>query len=533
MDLLSRLVEEGLCLPAACVESFLNESPRDAETAVNLLPWLVTAWSNCPESHVGRRRSARMQRTLHGQLDRGAQLTHGLPGLAGMRLQRWMGDRLIWWPRGRPTGPTVGIVSSRLPRPIESNVDWFATLRGMISNLACGPEILLTAQKTSMADYLVRCTQRYGIDLIKFEVARSGRRWQGWLESCLSRRWEDHSEYSRVWPAILSPASRSSPPSRVVERDCAVVMAAQQLIALRVRPGGNIEQLLRQRFSSSRSGTPQVTLMMGDQLTSRSTAETLRSCGVQLKVGSVALTRRKQHLVETEMSCSEPLTERPPAPLAHVPIVEITPATDVDHVPVLGIPDEFLTHCTRSQSGPWPDEDSKSYLDNLILGQPASDHSALATLERILVSRRLLASGATIRGSRAVCFTAVPLLQLPQLRQYRRHRCRWDFEPYGICIRRDWLANQGTREVRYLDDSDWQDLSEQDRPFFQRRTSGTGQQIDWSAEREWRHAGDLDLRGLPDGAAWVFVPTRVEAEQVCQVSRWPVLVVGEGWNMLK
>ena len=56
----------------------------------------------------------------------------------------------------------------------------------------------------------------------------------------------------------------------------------------------------------------------------------------------------------------------------------------------------YLTHCTRSVTGPWPEQDESEYLDELILDRPETDHSAAATLERILRERRLVASG---RGS--------------------------------------------------------------------------------------------------------------------------------------
>jgi hypothetical protein len=135
-----------------------------------------------------------------------------------------------------------------------------------------------------------------------------------------------------------------------------------------------------------------------------------------------------------------------------------------------------------------------------------------------------------IRGdAKVVCFTAVPLRELPQLRSFRSHLARWDFEPYGVCIRRGWLEQHGCAPVRYGDDAFWESLAAEVRPFFQVRTSTSrrsGRVTDWSIEREWRHVGNVDLSKLPTDAGLIFVPSREEAEQIATISRWPVTVLG-------
>jgi hypothetical protein len=167
-------------------------------------------------------------------------------------------------------------------------------------------------------------------------------------------------------------------------------------------------------------------------------------------------------------------------------------------------------------------------LDELLLGWPEGRHSAFAALARIVLQRLLMGSGQAIRGGyRVVCFTAVPLAELPRLRVFRAHRGRWDFEPYGICIRRDWLQRHGARPVLYGDRPLWERLPERDRPFFQvacSRTSG-GSLIDWTAEREWRCIGDIDLTELGEREAIVFVPTAREAAAMAAISPWPVAVL--------
>ena len=131
--------------------------------------------------------------------------------------------------------------------------------------------------------------------------------------------------------------------------------------------------------------------------------------------------------------------------------------------------------------------------------------------------------------ARVVCFTAVPLRELPQLRCFRPHLARWDFEPYGICICREWLEKQGCSPVRYGDDALWESLDEEIRPFFQVRTSSarrSGRVMDWAFEREWRHIGNVDLGQLPTDAGIIFVPSLEEARQMAMISRWPVTILG-------
>jgi hypothetical protein len=203
----------------------------------------------------------------------------------------------------------------------------------------------------------------------------------------------------------------------------------------------------------------------------------------------------------------------PPAPVRKLPRVEDWP---------------YLTHCTRRRPGPWPDEDERHYLDDLILDRRGADHSAFAALWRIVQTRRLLATSDLLRGDvPAVCWTAVPLGELPQLRAFRSHLGRWDFEPYGVCVLRSWLEERGARPVIYGDEEVWQQLAQAQRPFFQKShaRSPSGHMTDWTLEREWRQLGDADLHLLPAAAGFVFVPTAAQARALAAISPWPVIVV--------
>ncbi len=239
-------------------------------------------------------------------------------------------------------------------------------------------------------------------------------------------------------------------------------------------------------------------------------------------------------------------------------------------------PWNYLTHCTRRTDGPWPGQSEESYWDDLLWDRPESDHGPLATLLRIVLSRSMRGSSKAIRGGvPVVCWTEVPGPELPKLRVYRKHRVRWDFCPYGICIERSWLEQQGARPVIYAPPSHWNQLSPQDQPFFQavhfRRSGppstnsgaasseaatsraatpgtvnsgtiglgpvvsqeieaesqGNSGGIDWRTEREWRTLGDLSLDGLPPDRGFLFVHSEAEAAVMAPASPWPVFTIGE------
>ena len=202
------------------------------------------------------------------------------------------------------------------------------------------------------------------------------------------------------------------------------------------------------------------------------------------------------------------------------------------------LPWPALLHCVRRHDGPWADQSQAEFLDELLWELPERDRSPLATLVRIVQERRLRASSAAIRGGQpVVCFSARPLEQLATLRRYQRHRRRWDFEPYGLAIRREWLEAQGARPVRYGDDTLWESLADAERPWFQRQTTRARRSAphpptrltlpttDWTVEDEWRAVGDVDLSTLSADAAVLFVAEDRDADRLRLITRWPIVVL--------
>ncbi len=309
------------------------------------------------------------------------------------------------------------------------------------------------------------------------------------------------------WPAIVSPALASCKCDASPLQDRLVVAAADTIVAARVRAGGYIGHLLRRRLEEGeRNAAPCVLLAIGADLVPESAADRLQA------MGAAPLCLDHELLAPTGVGTPGSAEIRRAAGT----IVSLDQFATAD----------YLTHCTRHATGPWPDQSMDDYRDALILARADADHSASATLSRIVEQQRLLASGAAIRGGcGVVCFTAVELKEIQQLRTFRAHRGRWDFQPYGICIKSRWLKQHAVRPVRYGDAALWEQLPESERPFYQRRLAGRRGQIDWSVEREWRHVGELDLSELPADEAFLFVPTTGEAERLAALSRWPVVVL--------
>lgn len=365
------------------------------------------------------------------------------------------------------TPERVAIVMSRLPRLVDPRAPWMDALRTAIQRIKLAGDRLVVMPHTAGWQLVLRAARHSNVYVELLAEAM-------------------------LPPEPVASRELASDPEQIPDRDRGLLQAATTILALHVRPHGNIHRGLREVLTQGRH----VELVAG--LSSASVSDDLLARGAQLW---------QQDLV-TPASVELP---------AGCDVFEVVPFPS-DHEWV------SLTHTTRARPGPWPGQTDEDHLDDLLERRPDGDHSAVAVLERIVREQRLIASGAAIRAAHpVVCFTEVPLGQLPQLHRFRPHRTRWDFEPYGVCIDRDWLLAQGTQPVIYGDDDTWATLDAVDQYRFQRAFSQSLTTVyDWTCEREWRHAGDLDLSALPEQLGLVFVPDAASARRIAAVSRWPV-----------
>jgi len=506
----------------------------------DLLPVLIQAWSaarNAAAKPAERHRAQRQVDKFTRGHATGACLTLGIPDLAPAAPAGWLGQRLAWWPRGIPPGRRVGLASSRLGRAADGQKAWFTVLRAACAKIDPRRDLVLTATSTTTARYVQRCATLFGLRVLKIEAPENDTiPLDKWVDGTETRQ-QSHAD-SPLDAVFLSPplgrtaATENEAVGTVPVRDRAVVALSDRLLVFRVRRDGHLHRLLRARLCDSTWPLASVYVALGPRLVRSEMADELMDLGavgwvvldaLDDSAGSAALPTAASPPAQSETDASRLSTACSPLPTAHPPSrARIVPLPPAENWP-------FLTHCTRRREGPWPDQVDADYLDDLILDREDANHSAIAALGRIVGQQRLIATAQTIRGSTpVVSFTTVPLAELHRLRVFRPHRGRWDFDPYGVCIRRDWLKRLGARPVRYGDDSLWASLSPDERPFFQllkTRRAAAGRQIDWTVEDEWRVVGDIDLAELPADAALLFVPTEADAQRMAAISRWPVTVV--------
>ena len=464
----------------------------------------------------------------------------GCPGFSG----NISGDRLIWLPFGLPDKQRVGFASSRLGHSPDEYPLWFDTLRTVCARLKLDREAVVCTRDTAGFEFIQRCAYLFGCDRIELVVADDHIRLEEWLLDLETSRMEQQEP--GCFPAFLSPRFVGSVPrlqelvfgedvalqlseptdSQSHSRDAWHCQLCQVIYALHVTKKGNTFRALSNRSQNSSTLPATIFIPAKGDLVDETVRNKLVEQGALL-----------HYLYEPETSgeeVSSNLETIVPADRVRRPENRLHPETvkpssiqwfDAEQQEVWS----YLTHCTRRRAGPWPDEDRATYLDDLIFRRVGANHSALAALCRILRTRKLVATAEFVRGeSRVVSFSEKPLPDLLAQRVFRSHLSRWDFEPYGICVDRYLIAQFAARPVIYGSESDFEQLAEVDRPFFQKTSAADDAAqpgIDWTIEQEWRLIGDLSLSRIPPYKAFAFVPTWEEAEFVAQFSRFPIRVI--------
>ena len=397
-----------------------------------------------------------------------------------------------WFPQGLPAGQSVHLASSRLSRQLEAFPAWFDALRTFAINVNPNDAFLLTAEGTTSDRWVARIGDLFDIPVVR--VKRFPKRvTTNWIEQ------QELLPLQRVRTMWVETASD-------VSLDDMLIAIASEVRGLRVRNKGNVHRAMLRRLEAEVGRT---WLLVAPSLTKSSESKKL------IQAGATAwwLYPSARHVSDPTHLPGHVETGEP----AHGAAV-ITVA-DVDST-------EFAVHWTRRRDGAWPDQSDPEYLDDLIFRRDSSDHHALSSLRMILMTQRVLASNVLTRSpTPVVCFADVRLGEIEERRIFRSHLARWDFEPYGIAVRKEFLERQGARAVIYGDERDWEALADGDRPFFQ-RAMGEGKH-DWRSEHEIRVCGDLPLRRIGPDDAVVFVPSRDEAQLIAPLSRWPVVVLAE------
>lgn len=371
----------------------------------------------------------------------------------------------------------VFVASSRLPKKLDEIPGFFDGLLKLAMNLDAESDVLMTAKGIACDSMIRRIGALFRIPVIELRLALLDAR-------KLSRELATPDGCDKNDVLVFDFENRGI--------DFALTNFADHMTALSVRKGGNLDAAIKQRL---KRGMP-TRVLVDPALTKKKLTEQLLADGA---TGWVLLG------AEGEDGQDENL--------------------DADFLTSFDA-SEFLLHWTRRRTGPWPEQSDDEFLDDLIFRSSRKDHREVASLKRILATQSILAGNDLTRDPRpVVCFSDVTFEMLKELRTFRPHLSRWDFEPFGIAIRKSWLTDRGAAAVEYGDEATWESLPSQSRAFFQ--LNEPDGKVDWSVENEWRIVGDVDLRKVPVDAAVVFVRSVEDANEVAAFCRWPIVVLGE------
>ncbi len=245
------------------------------------------------------------------------------------------------------------------------------------------------------------------------------------------------------------------------ERDLAVIMMADIIYPVAIRPGGNLERLIEEP-----------------------------------KTSGVTIARDFQTEYDSRPSECKVIIDQ----------ARLRP-----HVNRLL--DNNLIHWTRGTSAPWPDETSYQYYEDIIHARTRYPRSALDTLKRILNRRKILASSRHLpKGLRAVSFTGTAPLKAIGLMRWRARYQEMSFEPYGVAVEKQAALDVGVRKVLYGDAATSRNLESADRDYFQ----NVGKEGYWLPEEEYRYIGDFDLALLPEEKVTAVVWKKADIPEIAE-----------------
>jgi hypothetical protein len=407
---------------------------------------------------------------------------------------------IFWCPDGIPQGTMTSLLSSRLGSSPFLRYEVARALRSFHSCLS-GDAVLVTGSGMALEGALKRGSQLFAQPLLclmpfplKFNPS---------VAEEIASRTPVANEYRVFFETPDTP-----------NLDSLVIQICQQVRVLSVRRGGNIHELMKRHGNAGfeRDRSCVFFVLADERLTDPDLHGELRNQGVHdwwLYPGSAD----KNNL------------SHDPQDTVAVPLSDARPDEEIcfdasRRISLESFEGDYLSHWTREPRDHWPDRSADNQWDTAFFSGDIP-RGPVGTLIRILAQKKILASGRLVRDGLPVCsFTAVPLGEFPSRRKFRKHLARWDFEPFGIAIRRELLESLGARPVHYIRDESVSRISPSDDGWDVTDPKG-----EWEQEKEWRIAGDLDLRRIPPDGAAVFVPDETSAEKIAPWSRWPIVLL--------
>ncbi len=413
----------------------------------------------------------------------------------------------------------LGIVSSHDSKNGFAHQDWQDSLHSALQLAHRQDWGILVAGETPYADVVVHACKRLQVPyrILGLTALQESYRSKDELVNHPAGTEKDDWDCGVLELSV----ERSQADTKIPAQDIAIVFLSNRLFVVALRSGGKIATLLERRLSCQAIPAGTTYLSLSLPTTHKSTGVLSQSIE-WLDRGAIGWLNTKPpqstapftERQETQGGCrtSQPLPSRSSyQPIFPIRLLGSTVAS-------------FLVHCTRARRGPWPDQSLPQFHDELLQHPWDEQPTAFLTLQRILTQQRLIATNSFRRGNKhTVCFASKDLSVLLSMRRFQSHLARWDWEPYGIMIHREWLQSQGAKQVDYIDRDAAKKKSEDELSFCQVVSNEEGA-IDWRHEQEWRIAGDVRLNPIPCSKAIVFVPTLAEAIAIQSISRWPIAV---------
>ena len=411
----------------------------------------------------------------------------------------------------------LGIVSSHDSKNGFAHQHWQDSLHSALQLAHRQSWGILVAEETPYADVVVHHCKRLQVPyrILSLKTSRQPVAPKDTVAINLSDKDKDAWDCGVL--ELFVEASQAD--AKLPVQDIATVFLSNRLFVVALRSGGKIAKLLERRLSSQ--AIPPGTTYLSLTSTHKSTGG-FRHAVEWLDRGAVGwLNTKAPRSIETLTERQETrdggrMLETLPFFSSYQPIFPMR---------LLGTTVEnFMVHCTRARRGPWPDQSLPQFHDELLQHPWDEQPTAFMTLQRILKQQRLIATNSYRRGNQhTVCFASKELSVLLSMRRFQSHLARWDWEPYGIMIHRDWLQSHGANQVCYITRDAAKKKSFDELSFCQVVSNEAGA-IDWQEEQEWRIAGDVRLNLIPFSKAIVFVPTLSEAVALQPISRWPIAV---------
>ena len=244
-------------------------------------------------------------------------------------------------------------------------------------------------------------------------------------------------------------------------RDKAIIEDADILYPVSIRPGGNLERLIKQARDKGKEIIDEFTAEYQDQ-------ETGHRCRTNIDRS------RLENRIDDYLQ-------------------------------------NYLIHWTKASNTAWPGESMYDYYHAIVNSGAVYPRGGLQTLIKILTDQKLLASSRHYRKAYpAAAFSTLLPSEAVDLMKWRARYHEMTIEPYGIAIHKDYAETLGIKKVFYGNAEMLEYLEEENRPYFQ----NIGTRGYWMPEKEYRRIGDIDLAFVPSDRLAVIVWKPDEIEKV-------------------